>query len=148
MCGKVDDNLLRTIVEGVELTVCNNCSKFGKVLGQLRRELPKPKPRYAAPQKEEVQEGIVDDYHEIIKRKRESLGISQKDFALKLSEKESIVHKLETGHFEPPLSLARKLEKMLGVKLVHKVKDEEIEGTSKKKSGDGFTLGDFIKVRK
>ena len=148
MCGKVDDNLLRTIVESVELTVCEKCSKFGKVLGPLRRDIPKPKPRYVQAQKEEPQEGIIENYHDIIKKKREALGISQKDFALKLNEKESIVHKLETGHFEPPMILARKLEKILGVKLVHKIKEESVDDKPQNKTGAGFTLGDFIKTKK
>jgi len=148
MCGRVDDNLLRAIVESVELSVCEKCSKFGKVLGPLRREIPKARPRYIAPQKEEIKEGIIENYNEIIKKKRESLGISQKDFALKLSEKESIIHKIETGHFEPPFEMARKLEKILGIKLVISLKDEDADDLPKRKANDSFTLGDFISIKK
>mgnify|MGYP001609896544 CR=1 FL=1 len=97
-------------------------------------------------EKEEKVEVLVEDYADIIKKKRESVGMTQKDFANKLNEKESIIHKLETGAFEPSLALAKKLEKLLGVKLIEEY-TEKSEGM-KKKMGEGFTLGDFIKLKK
>ena len=74
------------------------------------------------------------------------IGLSQKDFASRINEKESMIHKIETGAFEPPLDLAKKLEKILGIKLVeeHLEKHEKF----KRSKEGGFTLGDFIKVKK
>ena len=148
MCGKKDDNLLKAIIENVELNVCKDCSRFGKVIGPVKKPEVREKPRfYQAPiVKEEKSEILVENFHEIIKKKRESLGMSQKDFALKLSEKESTIHKLETGSFEPNLNLARKLEKILGVKIVEEYK-ENFERQKQTKE-EGFTLGDFIKIKK
>ena len=127
--------------------VCEECSKFGKVTSVIKKAV-KEKPRfYSAPvAKEEKSEILVEGFHEIIKKKRESLGISQKDFALKINEKESLVHKLEIGSFEPNLNLARKLEKILGIKIVEEYK-ENFEKQKQTKE-ERFTLGDFIKVRK
>ena len=53
-----------------------------------------------------------------IRNKRDELGLKQEDFAKMLNEKESIIHKLETGEFKPSLKLAKKLEKKFGLKLI------------------------------
>ena len=41
LCGKVDEQLNRTLIEGVELSVCGACSKFGKILAPVKRYSPK-----------------------------------------------------------------------------------------------------------
>ncbi len=146
LCGKTENSLFRSVIEGVELNVCSTCSKFGKVIGQVRKPIIKIKEsRPKKIEQEEKTEVIVKNYPEIIKRKRESMGLSQKDFAKKINEKESIVHHIETGKFEPSLDLAKKLEKMLGIKLIEEL-DEDIE-LPKRKEDEGFTLGDFIKLK-
>ena len=118
LCGKTEDRLFKAIIEGVELNVCSVCSKFGKVIGQVKKPVIRETRKPQVAQVEEKVEILVENYPEIIKKKRESMGLGQKDFALRINEKESIVHKIETGHFTPPISLARKLEKALGIKLV------------------------------
>jgi len=152
LCGKTEETLARALIEGVELDVCSSCSKFGKIIRTVSRPSPKEQHRQVMhrhvmqEQKEEKIEMIVENYSSVIKTKRESLGMTQKDFASRINEKESTVHKMETGHMEPPIDLARKLEKLLGVKLVEQP-EENHERIKKGKDG-GFTLGDFIKVRK
>lgn len=94
---------------------------------------------------EENIELIVDNYASLVKEKREFMGLTQKDFAAKINEKESLVHKIEVGAFEPSLSLAKKLEKMLGIKLVEEHSEKLL--AIKKRKDDGFTLGDFIKIK-
>ena len=151
LCGKVDEQLNRALIEGVELTVCSACSKFGKILAPVKRYSSKEQHKMmqrAQPQapKEEKIDLIVENYSELIRKKRESMNLSQKDFASKLNEKESTIHKIETGTFEPSLAFAKKLEKFLGIKLV----EEHQEKHEKFKRGreQGYTLGDFIKLKK
>ena len=151
LCGKVEESLNRALVEGVELEVCPACAKFGKIITPVHRPGPKEQHRqlqrqtHAKEQKENI-EILVENYAEIIKKKRESMGSNQKDFATRLNEKESTIHHIETGKLEPNLALARKLEKMLGVKLIEGYKEEQISFKLKKEGS--FTLGDFIKVKK
>ena len=149
LCGKTEDNLNRAIIESVELNVCSGCSKFGKVIAPVKRYSPKEQHRMAqkAAPKEEKIELLAENYPEIIKKRREAMGLSQKDFALRISEKESTVHHIETGHFTPPIAMARKLEKILGVKLVEE-HEERHEAPGKNRNEKGFTLGDFIKIKK
>ena len=72
--------------------------------------------------------------------------MKQEELAKKINEKESRLHKIESGHFTPSLRLARKLEKFLKITLVEQVA-EDTSPLEKSKS-ESLTLGDFIKVRK
>lgn len=148
LCGKVDERLSRTLIEGVELHVCSACSKFGKVLAPVKRYTPKEhhKMMQKMEEKEEKVDLLAEGYADIIKKRRESMGLTQKDFANKINEKESTIHKIEIGALEPSLYLAKKLEKALGVKLIEEY--EEMHETLKSKKGEGFTLGDFIRIKK
>ena len=150
LCGKVEENLARALIEGVELEVCSACSRFGKIISPVRRLSPKEQhkrfQKKVESQNEEKIELLVENYADIIKRKRESMGLTQKDFANKINEKESTIHKIESGTLEPQLSLSKKLEKALGVKIIEDY--EEKHEALKRKKEEGFTLGDFIMAKK
>lgn len=147
LCGKVEGSLARALIEGVELDVCSTCGKFGKILAPVKRYSPKEQRKMLqkAEPKEEKIALLAENYSGIIKQKRESMGLSQQDFAKKINEKESTVRHMETGTFEPSIPLAKKLEKMLGIRLVEEY--EEKHESAKRKSEEGFTLGDFIKTK-
>ncbi|MBU1205093.1 MAG: TIGR00270 family protein [Nanoarchaeota archaeon] len=147
LCGAKTENLFRAIVEGTELNVCKDCAKYGKIIEKKpikveeKRQFTKP----AEPEKEIIQV-IVPDFAQRIKKKRESLGLKQKEFAKKTSEKESLIHNIETGSFEPSISLAKKLEKFLKIKLIEDYEEEHKKGSKTKT--EGFTVGDLIKIKK
>ncbi len=151
LCGKTEDGLVKAKIEGVELDVCPACSKFGKVIAPVHRPGPKEQHKLFQNQarvkeREERVEMLIEGYASVIKRKRESIGLAQRDFASRINEKESTIHHIETGSLEPNLHLAKKLEKALGIKLIEEY--EEKHESSKKEKAEGFTLGDFIKIRK
>ena len=147
MCG-APGKLYETIIEDAELKVCHECSKFGKVTGVVKQDessetTSKNKNKET---KTEVMEIVVNDYAEKIRKKRESIGLNQKEFAKKISEKESLIKKIESGHFEPSIGLARKTGSFLKIKLIEEY-EEKHEPQSRTKS-DGLTIGDFIKTKK
>ena len=153
MCGS-ESRLYKSEIEGTLLNVCHNCAKFGKVVANVhdkkfleKREKKWEKERQSRPllSKEEITQSVVEDYAKIIKEKRESMDLKQEDFAKKINEKESIIHKIETSHFEPSIKLARKIEKFLRVKLVEQQVSESVE--TEKTPSEAFTLGDFIKIK-
>ena len=148
LCGKADEKLNRALIERVELDVCSACNKFGKVLAPVKRYTPKEHRKMVQKmeEKEEKVDLLADGYADIIKKRRESMGLTQKDFANKINEKESTIHNIEIGALEPSLHLAKKLEKALGVKLIEEY-EERHEALNRKKE-DGFTLGDFIRIKK
>jgi len=69
--------------------------------------------------------------------------MTQKEFAKKISEKESTVHQIESGNSEPTIALAKKLQKFLKIRLIESY--EESNQSVKQENTEGFTLGDFIK---
>jgi len=145
VCG-TDSSLFRAIVEDVELKVCESCSKFGKVLGPVRLTPKKIVERVARNERPEILKAVVKDFARLIQQKRSSMRLSQKDFAQKVNEKESVIHGLENGSFKPSLELANKLGKHLRINLVE-TEEEDIYQAQKHKE-EKMTLGDFIKIKK
>ena len=129
VCG-AEGRLVRALIEGTELNVCQNCAKFGKILkapvmfvkkGAVIKHEQKPEPL----------EIIVPDYSTLIRKKREEMGLTQEDFAKKINEKISVIHNLESGKLEPSIDLARKLERSLGIRLVEEnqvMRDTQVPG--------------------
>lgn len=147
LCGKEMEKLLRVEIEGSELGVCAGCGKYGIVL----KEVVKEKKEIILPEKkvavvEEVEESIVPDFAEKIRRARERKGMKQEDFAGLLNEKESLLEKWEKGGLTPSLEAAKKLGRVLGINFIEKVEDKKID-LGKQVSGE-ITLADVIKVRK
>lgn len=138
LCGKGGD-LVSAYIEGVRLKVCSTCSEYGKV---IQEKFVKPVEKKDI-KVEEVVDVVLDDYSNIVKKARETKGLSQKDLAYKLNEKESIIAKMEQGNIKPDLDLARKLERFLGIKLILKEKIAEPPVLQVKTSG--LTIGDFLK---
>jgi putative transcription factor len=145
MCGK-DADLFLANIEETELSVCQSCARYGKVIKRIQPVVKQEK-KSKITEKEpepEIVEKIVEDYAQKIRRVREQLGLSHKEFARKINEKESWLHNIETGKYEPSIKIARKLERILGIKLVEEIKDEK-ENIKLKTKKEEFTIGDFIK---
>src|SRR3989338_4977363 len=68
----------------------------------------------------EIEGTSFQDYSQLIKEAREKLGLRQDEFGIQISEKVSIVHKIESGHMTPSIQLAKKLQKLLGLRLDEK----------------------------
>lgn len=153
MCGK-EGQLFKTVIEEVEMKVCKACSSYGKVISEIRipgkksakhaESKPVEKITVKEPEKVIVQM-IVKDYSNIIKKKREKMNMTQKEFAMFLNEKEGIVHKIETNSFEPSIEMARRLGKILGVKLIEEYEEEKL--ATERSSGNQITVGDLIKIK-
>jgi len=141
VCGK-DEPLSEALVEGSRLRVCKNCGRFGKVLST-----PQPlKKQQSFQKKEEVLIDVVVDYAKKIRDTREKLGLTQKEFAKKINEKETIVSKIENGTLKPSLDLAKKLEHELKIKLLEEVKEEAY--TKEKNKSATLTIGDILEQKK
>lgn len=150
LCGREAGDLVRAEIEGTELNVCEECGKFGFILGEVEKE-EKEEKRTVLPKKrimpeEEVEERVVSAYAEKIRRAREKRRMDQEEFAKFLNEKESTARKWEGGNLRPGIESARKLERILGIDLIEKVEEKKIE-LKETKSGE-ITLGDTIRIRK
>jgi len=88
---------------------------------------------------------IVEDYGERIRNARMQRGLSQKELALELKEKELLIKKLEKGDLIPEDDVRLKLERALDIRLIDVPADIE----EKKKAGKVVpTLGDVISIKK
>jgi putative transcription factor len=150
MCGKGVESYFRVKVEDSILNVCDRCMKFGDLIEAVKPASLEKIEKISKPDKpaepESVEE-LIEGYAEKIKSKREKLGFKQEELAQKINEKESIIHKIESGHFTPSIGLARKFERFLGIKLVEEVEESKVVISQKGSSGSGFTLGDFVKIK-
>ena len=143
MCGQ--DSYLRLVnVDGAELNVCKNCVKYGEV---KKKEVFRNPIIKNYDKKDQKEFRIVKNYSDLLRSAREKKNISQEDFAKSINERESVVAKWEQGALKPRIGVARKLGKILGLRLIEEDKTENVE-LEKEKKADGLTLGDFIKVRK
>ena len=149
MCGK-ENAMAVALIEGVELSVCEKCAKFGKVTRVIKAPKPQKKslysPQPARQKDEDAMEFVVEDFAARIRQRREQLNLTQQEFSKMLSEKESVVHHLENASSHPSIELARKLERILHIKLIEVAKEAVVEKVKGKV--DAFTLGDFIRIKK
>ncbi|RLE57877.1 MAG: TIGR00270 family protein [Thermoprotei archaeon] len=96
----------------------------------------------------ELRYEIVEDFAERVKRAREQLGLTRELLARLVNEKESVIRRIEEGSLEPTIELARKLERVLKIKLLEPVlEEEEMESYVSKSRGFELTLGDVVVIR-
>ena len=144
MCGK-ESRLVLADVEGGELKVCSNCTKYGTVK-RSGVNIVSPFKRKAS-HDDGPQFKVVENYSTLIRSAREKKGLKQEDFAKFLNERESIVAKWEQGSLKPRIDVAKRIGRLLRISLV--VKDEVADKVEiKKGKSSEFTLADFVKVRK
>jgi len=142
LCGK-EGNTVQASIEGVNMTVCSDCGKFGKII-----HAPKSQPtRFKREMRElETSDVIIGSISQVIRGAREQKGLNQEDFAKLVNEKASIIHKIESGSFKPSIPLAKKLERILGIDLIEK-RDEDTQERRKSSPSGALTIGDMIKKR-
>lgn len=145
MCGR-EGELVEAIVEGTMLNVCKNCAKFGNVI-EVKKPIIKEEVRRVVPVSQiEEMESVIDDYSSKIKQAREKLGLKQGELAKQIAEKESVIHKVETGGLKPNLRLAKKLEQFLKIKLIEKYIEEKKKILDFRDSD--LTIGDLLRIKK
>jgi len=145
MCGKKTTKTTKIRVDGAILNVCDDCARFGKPVDAVRSynsiptnhdttvqpvtmpEKARPfspplraKPVYRKPKEDLESIDIDPDYAIIIKEAREKLSWTQEELAKKLQERKNVLSSIERGELMPDIRIARKMEKLLDVKLVQK----------------------------
>jgi len=159
LCGKDVTFAKKVTIEGVTLDVCSECAKFGiEAKKPTKKEEPAAKPiitqrleireRRGKPRdiyESGMREELTDDYAARIRDARSKRGMSQKDLAMKLNEKLTVLSKVEAGDMRPDDKLVAKLEKELGIKLKEKPA-EVLAGKEGPKAS--LTLADLIKMQK
>jgi len=152
ICGEHIKGEAMTIeIDGTILNVCSKCSKHGKKVF-TKRDVSNKKPSgrkttfKTTKNVIEINEEVVPNYNEIIRREREARGWDQKDLAKKINEKESIIKKIERGDIGLDDVVREKLEKLFKIKLTEPIKDVHTHKDDKIKKD--LTLGDVVDIRR
>jgi len=97
--------------------------------------------------KVEITQELIADYAALIRVAREKMGFSHEDLGLKINERASVLRHIELGKMEPNNLLANKLERLLKIKLLVPIEEEE-KPTSTAASGKNqeITLGDIVEI--
>jgi putative transcription factor len=154
ICGsEIKDNPTRVTVEGTVLDVCSKCAHYGKPQDKWmpvsRKMTPTEKVIVSYKPKrdafDKLDDEINSDYAQIIRKARESRGLTIEDLGAKMMEKATLIRKIERKELIPEDTIRKKLETTLNIKLTEKV-------SSKDQRGGGFirgtTLGDVAIIRK
>ncbi len=93
---------------------------------------------------------VVENYSEIIRQARERLGLRREDLARLVGVKESIIRRIEEGQLMPDIELARRIERVLRVKLLVPADAESAPplALSTSPGRHELTLGDIVEIRR
>jgi len=142
------------------MLVCAECSKLGSVYWEAKTEprmkktskrLPQPMiaPRKQPPIIVEESVELIDDFGAKVRQSREKLGMSHKDLGKKISEKVSVLRKIESGKMTPNNLLIEKLQHALKIKLLVPVSEPKVPSKALASSRPSApTLGDIAQVKK
>ena len=161
ICGKPvpENNPIRAKIEGSVMVVCKECSKLGKV-----QKAP-PKPKFVKQNKknnnkrpattrnkpysrnDEPSEELIEDFSFEVRKAREAKDWSREDLGKKINERVSVITRIETGKMTPDTKLTKKLEKTLGITLLEKVDNIDLNQFINSSSGER-TLGNIMKIKR
>jgi putative transcription factor len=116
----------RIEIDGAIMVVCGRCSRLGR---PVREAIPVSAPArgpsettmhiYRRPAAVVPDEELVlrEDYAAVLRKARETSGLTQEQLGMKVNEKSSVVGKLESGKLKPSVALAKKLEHLMKIRL-------------------------------
>lgn len=131
--------MFKARIEDSVIEVCEKCLIYGEKIEEIKPKLVKPK--IEKENKEDLD--LVDNYNEIIKHYREKAGLSRKDFAEKIKEKENYIKRIESKQMVPDENMIKKIEKFFGISLREK---PEKQYPKKSKKSLNLTIGDIAEV--
>ena len=148
VCGRqINENLKTVVIEGTIFRVCSQCSRRGKpydpgitktskpslnssIQSRFRQPLAKNQPvvKKRAYPNNRIQltdeTFLSQDFGRMIREARMKKGFTHEQLGIRMSEKASLLKKVETGALKPDELLAKKLERYLQIKLYVSADDE------------------------
>jgi putative transcription factor len=155
ICGEdIRGSPFKVTIDGSELTVCTKCSQYGTPASKRTPVSRKISPvqstsiRPKRPQRtgfEKLAEEIVDNYDQVIREAREKHGWTPEELAAQIKEKVTLIRKFERRELVPEDSVREKLERILEVKLIERIREDDWKGDKLHK---GTTLGDIVNIKR
>jgi len=161
VCGRqIYGRAYKTIIDGARLLVCPECAQLTPSASKHEPEKPKatvkkPQPmsrpiRARQPTQTLIPEDLVlaEGYGKSIRIGREKQGLTHEELNRKIGERVSLLQKLETEKIVPDLSLAKKLENTLRIKILVPPPKIQIGEEMLAKKPTDLTLGDVVVMQK
>lgn len=154
ICGAEVNDTYEVELEGATMFACRTCARGKHLTGRAEhsgKEAGKRKSSSSvaavrSEKAEEAAEELVDDYGMRVRKAREGMGLPIKVLAEKISETEGMLQRVENQKTQPNDTLARKLEKELGIRLFSK--PEAKTENAIRSSSEKVTLLDFLAGKK
>jgi len=159
ICGKPvpENNPIRAKIEGSVMVVCKECSKLGTVqktppkpkFVKQNNKTKRPKTTRNRPysRNDEPSEELIEDFSIEVRKAREAKNWSREVLGKKINERVSVINRIETGKMTPDTKLTKKLENTLGIKLLEKVDNIDLNQFVNTSSGER-TLGNIMKIKR
>ena len=148
MCGIESFRLNEVVVEGTLLSVCERCKEYGNSV-----QIDKPvfnNSLTKVPRKIFIEENtpfVIEAAGRLIRTARENSGLKHAQLAAMVGLKESSIQKIETSIIKPEIDVARKIERILNIKIIETYDDSE-KSKHLNLDDDNLTVGDLIKLKK
>lgn len=160
VCGrKIIGSPYKAMIEQAKMLVCRKCVKLGSIyweaknephMKRIARRLPTPILPARKQPSLKVQDSLelVDDLGFRVRQAREKLGLTHQELGKKISEKVSVLRKIESGKMTPDDLLTEKLQHALKVKLLVPVSEPKVPSKALASQPSKPTLGDIALVKK
>jgi len=146
-------------IEGANMLVCGECARLGSVvweakteprLKKVARRMPAPvlPPRRQPPISVADNLELVEGFGAKIRLAREQAELSHQELGKRISEKVSVLRKIESGKMTPDNLLTEKLEHALRLKLLMPVSEPKVSSKAPVPRPASPTLGDILKTKK
>ena len=166
ICGtEISGEPYKVKIDNTTMNTCKECSKYGKVQRKPQPKVTKKTPNKnnfrsynnqnnqnnyknkptRRPREDEYE--LVEDYNTIIRHAREQQNLTQKKLGEKIYERESVINHIESGKMVPDNRLAKKIEKVLKIKIIEKVETDEQEFRDVKRYREA-TIGDIANIKR
>jgi uncharacterized protein (TIGR00270 family) len=146
VCGANTHDLVDADFGGSVLLSCPRCRAGKKVFEKKEPSESFAGKKIAFAQKELSEFSPVLGFGAKIRNAREGMGLTHKELAEKLFEKETTIRKVEGEKFPLSRALAQKLENFFSIEL--SLQPENNESDLSTEETGCFTLGDFVKKKK
>ena len=163
VCGqRIIGKPRRVLIEGAKMLVCEKCASLGSPYTEpkvkrttypvaLTRRLKPAKP-VMIQKKPHPAEGfggleVVEGFGGLVRKARERMNLSHEDLGRRISEKVSVLKKVESGKMIPDLRLARKLEHVLKIRLLVPSESLDTAKAAPPPPPVEPTLGDIVQLK-
>ena len=136
-------NVLGNRMAAKALSVTGN--EYGRMQPKRAPQRRSGADRYAGVVERVERYEFVDDLGNVVRKAREARFLTREQLAEMVGEKVSTIRRIENDELKPSFELARKLEKVLKVKLLVEATDEVFERVVTRAQRRGLTIGDVLR---